>query len=498
MADPWEMIVAEIVSVEWQGIKKLGDGETNLLQDNQLDMGGGFRFFYGRNYPTDGRRSAHAPVHDTVQVRVEVTPNLGGIPIRLRVVDADDPSSPLAPIDDDTDPSRLADNRSSTKWPNTNQDFFNATTERNSRPQAQTALVTVNLKTCQNPGDNFRVIAGARNRGGENLVKPLLFEQAPETLGRLYFDADDNNLLEPPFEPILTELDPALGADNRFVTTPLLTIWRRLYVEVDSMGSPQFDNSYYGYGFGEPTPPNLPPDHPLQGFLDDPRPGDIPDPNITAFSDAFRPAFIEVVTDYKYYAQWNQRNLPFAPYLPHPKFRLNPADPRLLDWDPYFAVARQTWKPGSPQHWEDDNFWTVYVAGVYEIKPQNDPVRRDNDPNSEAAWLGQTDWAEPEYGMVPMEIIRDVATQWSWNQQQKDAFQRVVALHEIGHQFGLALPDHPPGFGDHVMQIHHSDPEEAHLPNSPTTFSDEDIAKIRCHGGGTGGIIPGQPNPRRP
>lgn len=91
--------------------------------------------------------------------------------------------------------------------------------------------------------------------------------------------------------------------------------------------------------------------------------------------------------------------------------------------------------------------------------------------------------------MVWMEVIDDVAREAgrNWNQAQIDHIKRVMALHEVGRQFGLALWRHDPGFGEHVMQVHNNDPNdpgEPGLPNWATDFRDEDIDRIRDHGTG--------------
>ncbi|MFO7907141.1 MAG: hypothetical protein ACQESR_21575 [Planctomycetota bacterium] len=75
-----------------------------------------------------------------------------------------------------------------------------------------------------------------------------------------------------------------------------------------------------------------------------------------------------------------------------------------------------------------------------------------------------------------------MAAQHNWTVEETAAFQQIVALHEIGHQFELL---HHGTFLEHVMEVHNSDAQEEQLPEITTVFRDEDIVEIREHGSGT-------------
>jgi hypothetical protein len=215
---------------------------------------------------------------------------------------------------------------------------------------------TRNYRTPLKPGDNVRIVVAPRSTG---LTKfnPLYSATNVETLGRVYWDSNSSNRYNDG-EPVLDENNDINGVHS----SPLLTIWRKLHVEVDSMGPP---DPMVQYTFGP----------------DDPVPSDIKDPDIAALAPAFRPAFIEIV-------------------------RLEDISTSALPFTPYFASEAQAngYFNSARQSIEDSMFWSVYIAGVYEFigdgTRDNDvpPDGADNGPLS--GLLGYTGFSGRDHSFV--------------------------------------------------------------------------------------------------
>jgi hypothetical protein len=208
--------------------------------------------------------------------------------------------------------------------------------------------------------------------------------------------------------------DTVTAADKK--ASPVLTVWRRLHVEVDSMGAPP------------------------QGTIfaaDDAPVNDVPEPDTGLIVSAFAPAYILPVFD-------TGNNNGDAPFV------YNITDAQL---DGQGQTNRATA--------ESADYWVAYIQGAYE-----GDVGDDNDPDDENAIDGETTPAEPEYSFIYIEVIRDLTIDEhpTWNRTLVE--QRTV-VHEIGHQFGLP---HAHGGVMHAS----TDP---HLRTSD--FTDQSIAAIR-------------------
>jgi hypothetical protein len=190
---------------------------------------------------------------------------------------------------------------------------------------------------------------------------------------------------------------------SRVRASGLLTVWRRLFVEIDSMGV---------VDEGE-----------RQQHDDDRLSGDIPDPDATAFEEAFRQCYIRVILASEY-------NQPDTPWHHHFDDRVKEAD------------YAQQYRNSLP---EANDLWFVYIIGMYD--PPEEYPTDDNDPESDAnnypSLLGRTQPEEPEYSFCYMEVVRDVAKEWGWYQDENGWMTetvrhvlRVITLHEIGHHFG--------------------------------------------------------------
>jgi hypothetical protein len=390
---------------------------------------------------------AGAPSHRKVKVKITIKPPMQGIPLKTKLYDPDDPSDADGPIDDDPN---MGDNRG------TPLGFLAGAIT--SKIVGNVAVAWEEFSVSLNPGDNFRLLAAPRDQDF-NDIKVISSQTAPETQGRLYVDENDDGEYNNGDEPVVDEGNPAHAA---IFSTPLLTVWRRLHVEVDSMGAPD-PTKTYNYGVDDP-PPN----------------GDIPDPDTSKLADAFRDAFIDVsvITD----SAISQGNLPFLPSFPDVASRVT-----------YFHNARNTEN-------EDAMYWTAYIIGLYELELgdfryfDNDlnpgDMNHPNDGTNPGA-LGYTDDTGPDYSMIMTETIRDVADRFDWTAAEITYVQQLVAIHEIGHQFGLKHPsDHPANdpyedykdadtFPGSVMTFPATITLEAQSPDVELEFAEWAIAEIR-------------------
>ena len=207
-------------------------------------------------------------------------------------------------------------------------------------------------------------------------------------------------------------------------TSDVLTIWRKLHVERDSMGVAlgPFDTA-------NPDPTGI-----SDAVL-----GDIPDPILDLMAAAFRPAYVEVV-------------LPpdTGEDTPEVRFAYHvPSGGSTAQGD----VGRRSMST--------EGRWVVYIQGAYE-----QDIAMDNDPDGEAAVLGVT--GDLRNSLTFFETIRDVSALGGWDNQYV-LFKNV--LHEIGHQFGI-LTDigcvmtpgpvlNPVFCSDHLFTIRHAKPPSA-------------------------------------
>jgi len=183
-------IVPQVVSLTWE--------ELDSPLDENPNVGGGQRIFPDRQFPTDST--------DRRKVRLRAILNVaaGGIAVFFRSFDPDDPSADGAPVDPNGPFGR--DNRGN-RPPSVCAEV-GATRAVSDGSGVAEATFTVTT----HPGDNF-LAAASTDQAYLNEV----------CLGSTGFDLRD-------------------AADNRLPTargqtTRMLTIWRRLHVEVDSMGA---------------------------------------------------------------------------------------------------------------------------------------------------------------------------------------------------------------------------------------------------------------------
>lgn len=97
--------------------------------------------------------------------------------------------------------------------------------------------------------------------------------------------------------------------------------------------------------------------------------------------------------------------------------------------------------------------------------------------------MGVTDTQEPEFSVVMEEVVRDVAVQWGMMNDGGYAHARkVVALHEVGHQFLGGAHDagrKPDGTPSSIMGAPSANDEEWWVGGQTVLFNANDITTIR-------------------
>jgi hypothetical protein len=194
---PRTMRVVNVNVIFWETYS-----EDNEEIDDDPMVSGGERIFVGKRTPGD----TAAADRRKVRVRAQLSEPIAGVRVRFRWFDADDPTSNNPPID----PNGLAgdDNRGMGAYLSSTTAFTDEDGE-----------VSVVLSVSRQPGDNFRVVASAEapSSGTNDYLAGLTFS------GQGLSNGDT--------------LDTTLAwASRPAVATPLLTVWRRLHIETDTMG----------------------------------------------------------------------------------------------------------------------------------------------------------------------------------------------------------------------------------------------------------------------
>jgi hypothetical protein len=212
VGQPEAFSVVAIQKLEW--VQK-----TSPLDANP-NAGGG-----GRMFP----KQAGLVLQNAVNVRATLMPPIAGVTVFFRSIDVDDPSANSTPMDDET---KGQDNRASTTVPSPINDgkFTASSTNETSATTTVTAGVAsaqVEFQVTMQPGDNFRIVATGINQNASNPAVDLTNVQAVQNDGTLarVKDAAGNFISSD-----LTTVAAVKASE-------VLTVWRKLHVEVDSMGS---------------------------------------------------------------------------------------------------------------------------------------------------------------------------------------------------------------------------------------------------------------------
>lgn len=404
LAEPEERMVYRVVSTQWKGYDQYADGKSNY-EAGDWGYGSGHRLFAEHNGPdfvgpADGRE-----LHSKVYVEVEITPAAvaGREPTAyLRAFDPDHYSQDAAGFDPNDLLDALLqivvvpeDNRAAGGAP-VGADG-GATLPASAAFQANQFVQRVVLEVdARQPGNNFIVAVSGRSES----VDAAEFAPDGVTLRR----GSDHQ--------------PALESH----VTPILTIWRSLHIEFDSMGAP---TDAQGLG-----PNSWHPDDAYQGEPQgDQPPGNIANLNgeLPAIHDLFLPALVVARDD-----------LTAADVRDDSLFVHNfgtDAD-AIANGDSVRDVRSEV------------DYWVVQVFAAYEFTQQ-----RDHDPLHSAFLGGRAlGLGHDKPTVIYTETMRDVS---ATNVQECGALPppghltRAV-VHEVAHRFDMehAIPPDPLNPGD--------------------------------------------------
>ncbi|MFN0019352.1 MAG: Calx-beta domain-containing protein [Pirellulaceae bacterium] len=187
-------------------------------------------------------------------------------------------------------------------------------------------------------------------------------------------------------------------------TTDVLTVWRTLWIEQDSMGAP-----------------TLPEDGPFDGMTDDPNMGNVPKAPIDLLYPAFYPANVVVKTITENEAKDSRDDKFFIHNIEN------------------LGAAATKVKEEMKDIEEDFSAWVVEIVGAYE-----GPDLKSFDPNENDSWGGYA-VANTNIAFVYLETIRDRAAYvpppaplpGSPQAVNVDLLKQRITLHEVGHLMGL-------------------------------------------------------------
>jgi hypothetical protein len=371
-AAPTYKVIAEITSIEWA---------THTVPEyagELYDTGPGSGGSDIRMHPD--AVSFTGPERRKVDVRVQVQPELLGIPIVLDWRDVDEASDHDGPID--ADPAAPDPNKPNERPENGSDNLSHfLAPEPDLSPSATTdssgqVRVVFDIGAIQ-PGNNFRVIAGARQADLDRVLA-----KSADSASEVFYDENDNGV----WNAGEVTLDDEISIEG-CVATRVLTIWRYLYVEVDSMGAPP-----PGTKFPDDDIPN------------DVEVADVPAPNTTILYSAFLPACVEVVLG----TAFDESNVHFLYHLETDDTTVDHGeDFRGLDSAPAY--------------------WAVYVQGAYD-----GPIDHDADPDPADYRTGMT--ANGMYSFTFTEVIRDICEAYNWDES---VVGRRTTAHEIAEQFNV-------------------------------------------------------------
>jgi len=480
--------VVQVSEVNWVGVVA-GDGKTNLSPDNPESHGGGWRLFPDAN-EFDGDSHDQVDCQATVSFPVP-SPNV--IPVYLQAFDVDDPtqdyfnytySSNPADSDDTSTQWFGGDNRGGT--PGISPDGIVTRTVGGGQDTVVCRYSIPDYAMC--PGNNFKILVTTDKVSQDGAIVNYQVQNGLDSVNSF------------------GEMGNPGGPPRDCSSSPLLSLWRKLHVELDSMGPP-FDtgtstnltdttlsdctqnwdvDQFASYAEAWTLRPNTNQnmdfaveDHgdnsifvgssggllavaqqgdpykvSFVGWGDDDllTTDDLPQPDTSALEYAFRQAYIQVFFD----TGNDDSHMPW-----HANFRGAGITLGRDEVEEEFLRRHRNTNTS-------DFYWAAHVATLYECLDE----QRDNDPDEEIACQGRSYLEKPKVAAVYEEVMRDVGAQWSFG---TGPIKPLVVLHEIGHMFGL---QHSIYYTD-CMWVPGDDVEESEMPYVAWVFKVEDIHLIR-------------------
>jgi len=492
-AAPGKQGVLTIESVEW----KLHTDPPGAPQTGgELVPGSGLRFFPDAQSPGEQMRNK-------VDVEIKVLPkNRSGIVVDLRWFDVDDPSSDVAPVDDDPPENHRnnSDNRE-TNWnpevmwpPNT------VAIENNGVGRGVFHIEWVQ------PGNNYRIGASVHRASGPaptylQRMWPLARHQES-----MFYDKNKNEKYDGPAQ------QEAIF-QTRFKTvcmSPVLTVWRKLHVETDSMGEVEGNFRLNAAVYVDPLAGGQ-----SEVFLGVPLPGEdmMRFENGTLTDARWLPfGILSNTLDTVVVLNWPDGTAPEeglitledddAQVMPEmPKTGLMEAAYGKAFILPVFdgggdlannksnvqfvlnvmgeegeGVAPQIKDPFESKDNLSDSYWISYVQAGYQADPAGD-MDPDEEGPAQGAFLGFHNWGEWPWGsMVFLETTRDYAAFVGLSETQLEVLKQRVVAHEIAH--GFTVEDR---FGSAPSLMHRAPP--ADFDNAKySQFNDDQLDWIRTWG----------------
>lgn len=196
-----------------EGAVAMFGGEANFQKGGNPNPGKGDRIFPDRNVPG-------GPLNEKLKVRATVSPVREGRRVYFKPFDVDDPSSAALPIDDEVPPE---DNRGTVNG--TPHGFITgADPDRFASDDTDAdGVAEVEFTVTRQPGDNFRIAAAV-----------LLFLLQDNRVQVAPGHDPDANIKDGAGNP-LPKGDAPPAARRQ---SDLLTVWRQLHVEIDTMEAP--------------------------------------------------------------------------------------------------------------------------------------------------------------------------------------------------------------------------------------------------------------------
>lgn len=170
--------------------------------DTNPNIGGGLRIFPDDNTPMENAN------RQTIRVSASISEARAGQTVYFRSFDVDDPSTDMT-----IDPNGNTENDNNGRVNNLREGQLSAV----SAPTNSNGIATVNFTVTMQPGDNFAIAAStsSNERDGVSVSGTDLVNGSGQTI------------------------QTACDSTDTVCRSEMLTVWRRLHIEVDSMGEAQ-------------------------------------------------------------------------------------------------------------------------------------------------------------------------------------------------------------------------------------------------------------------